>query len=291
MSYKASINITTDNPTLFQNIGNVSISNAFRNIGTHFQAVGNGAISESVIVNYGLVYGSDVFTITASNLADSDTVTINGTVLTAKTSPSGAAQFAVGNGAIASAVNLANCINAHPTLSQTFKAKAGSSSTSGTVTLSVLAANSTSYSVSKSATNGSWAAATLSGTAGAVSATNVFTITASNLSAADTVKIGTVTFTAEASGAVGNQFNVGGSARVTADNLAAAINAYSGTKTVFSAVSSGTTTGIVTVTVLMPGVVGNQIPVTKSATNGSWSNTTFFTGGIDANVLTLHHGL
>lgn len=291
MSYKASISITTDNPTIFQNIQNVSISNAFRNIGNHFQAVGNGAISEAITVNSGNIYGSVTFTMTAVPTAN-DTLTVNGTVFTAVASTPTTANFLIGSGAIATAVNLANTINANVATNGLFRAAASAgASEHGIVTITALSPAVASYTLSKSMSVGSLSSTTLLSTAGAVSASNVFTVDASNLSAADTLKIGITTFTAETSGAVGNQFNVGSSPRVTADNIAAAINAYSGTKNLFSAVSSGTSTGIVTVTVLMPGTIGNQIPVTKSATHGVWTNTTFFVSGLDANIVTLHHGL
>lgn len=59
-------------------------------------------------------------------------------------------------------------------------------------------------------------------------------ITNANVSAGDTVTIGTIAFEAVASGATGNQFNIGASATLTGDALAAAINA------------SGDLTGLVT---------------------------------------------
>jgi|SRR5579863_8660760 len=290
--YQGSINITTEQPNLFSNIRNVSISNAFRNIGNHFQSVGEGAISEVITVNSGNVLASVTFTIASGNLSNNDTLTINGTTFTAKTSaPSGAVQFLIGSYAVPTAVNLANIINAHPVVSLLFRATVTQgTSEAGIITITELVPSGTAYTLSKSATNGTLSSTTLQGAAGPVSASDVFTITASNLSASDTVTIGGIVFTAETSGAVGNQFNVGASALATAQNLAAAINAYVSTATVVSAVATGTTTGIVTVTMLMPGLLGNMIPVAKSAANGSWSHTTFFVGGLDANVATFHHG-
>ena len=49
MSYKYSILAVTDTDKMFGNLSNVSIANAFRNIGQHFAAVAVG--SESVCVS------------------------------------------------------------------------------------------------------------------------------------------------------------------------------------------------------------------------------------------------
>lgn len=57
-------------------------------------------------------------TATCASVADADTITIAGTVLTAKTSPSGSAQWARGVSNTADAAALAACINAHTTVSQ-----------------------------------------------------------------------------------------------------------------------------------------------------------------------------
>ena len=51
-------------------------------------------------------------TVTFASIADGDTITINGVVLTAKTSPSGASQFAIGASDTAAATNFAAKINA-----------------------------------------------------------------------------------------------------------------------------------------------------------------------------------
>jgi hypothetical protein len=56
-------------------------------------------------------------------------------------------------------------------------------------------------------------------------ATASILITHANVTAADTVTIGGIVFTAVASGATGNQFNIGADATADAVNLAAAINA------------------------------------------------------------------
>ena len=113
------------------------------------------------------------------------------------------------------------------------------------------------------------------GSIGAVSATGTFTIAAGNLSANDTVTIGGVAFTAKASGATGNQFNIGGSATATATNCAAAVNASS---SCLGLVSASSALGVVTFTSIVPGIVGNQITLAKSATNGSVSGANLTSG-------------
>jgi hypothetical protein len=296
MSYKATINIVTDADKVFGNLGNVAIANAFRNIGNHFQGVAVGSISEAVTINSGPTLGTGTITVASGNMSNGDTVTINSVVLTGETgTPSGNGQFKVGSTAIKTAMALAACINANPSLNTLLRAVySNGTSSSGVVTVTALGAGTTgNYTWSQSGSNVTLlpASAMGGGANGPVSASNVFTITASNLSAADTVTIGGTTFTAESSGAVGNQFNVGASALITGQNLAAAINAYSATSPNFVAVTTGTTTGIVTVTCLLPGTIGNNVSVSKSASNGSWSHSTFFAGGTDALIQTFHKGI
>jgi phage tail sheath gpL-like len=57
-------------------------------------------------------------TATCASVANADTITVAGTVLTAKTSPSGSAEWARGVSNTADAAALAACINAHATVSK-----------------------------------------------------------------------------------------------------------------------------------------------------------------------------
>jgi hypothetical protein len=294
--FKYSISGQTYDDKLFGNLSNVSFANVFRNIGKHYEGVAIGAVSEMITINSGPTKATGTISIATGNMADADTITINSVVLTAKTTPTLPAQFKIGTTALQTAINLTALINGNVTIGPLVHASyaKGTVTTTGVVTVAALNNGTVgNYTWSQSGSNVtlSPSAALGGGSIGPAAATNVFTITASNLSAADTVTIGGTTFTAETTGAVGNQFNVGGSALITGQNLAAAINAYSGTSGLFSAVTTGTTTGIVTVTCLMPGTIGNNISVTKSAANGSWSHTTFFAGGTDANVKTYHKGI
>lgn len=73
--------------------------------------------------------------------------------------------------------------------------------------------------------------------------TAAIAITHVNLTADDTVTIGTITFTAKASGATGNEFNIGADATADAVALAAAINASSSVAGLVTAeAASGTVT-------------------------------------------------
>jgi hypothetical protein len=292
--YKYTISGSTYQDKLFGNLSNVSIANAFRNIGKHYEGVAIGANSEQITLNGGPAKATGTITIAVGNMANNDTITINSVVLTAKTSPSGTSQFGVGSTALQTGINLTACIKANPKLSQIVTASYAKSSTSAVITLTAAAIGTVgNYSWSQSGSNVTLAPSLAlgGGTNGPIAAANVFTISAGNLSANDTVTIGTTTYTAVASGPTAIQFVVGGSARITANNLAALINTNTLTSVNFTAVSSGTSTGIVSITSNIPGTIGNNISVSKSATNGTWTGTTFFIGGLDAKILTLHKGI
>lgn len=117
------------------------------------------------------------------------------------------------------------------------------------------------------------------------------TIAFSGVSTAnDTVLINGVTFTAVASGATGNQWNVGANATASAANLAAAINA-SATALVSSQVSASAASGTLTITSLNYGVYGNQCTIAKGVDAGSVMTVSGarLTGGADdASKLTLN---
>lgn len=96
-----------------QNVNNVSVANAFRNIGSWFQAIGIGSrtFSGSVAVNGVLASG----TVTLSSSVATDTVTINGTVFTEVASGATGNQFNHGSTDTITAANLAAAINASAT--------------------------------------------------------------------------------------------------------------------------------------------------------------------------------
>jgi hypothetical protein len=89
------------------------------------------------------------------------------------------------------------------------------------------------------------------------------TITFGGVGAAnDTVLINGVTFTAQASGATGNQWNVGATATLSAAALAAAINA-SVTALVSGYVTAANVAGVLTITSAFYGTSGNQCTIAK----------------------------
>lgn len=103
--------------------------------------------------------------------------------------------------------------------------------------------------------------------------------------AADTITIAGVAFTARASGAVANEFNIGGTVTITAAAAAAAINA-SVTAGVAGCVVASSALGVLTVRSSVPGKVGNAIQVAESMTNFAWAGaaTRLASGDEDTNV-------
>lgn len=110
-------------------------------------------------------------------------------------------------------------------------------------------------------------AATVLHSAAAVKASG--TITWSGTGAAnDTILINGVTFTAKASGATGNEWNVGASATLSAAAAAAAINA-SATALVANNVTASAASGVLTITAVYPGTTGNCITIAEGVDGSS----------------------
>lgn len=119
------------------------------------------------------------------------------------------------------------------------------------------------------------------------------TITFSDKATAnDTVLINGVTFTAKASGATGDQFNVGASATASATNLAAAINA-SASALVSGHVSASSAAGVVTITSKFNSVAGNAVTTAKGVDSGSVITVSGarLTGGTNGSSATFHLGV
>lgn len=110
-------------------------------------------------------------------------------------------------------------------------------------------------------------------------------------SANDTFLVNGVTFTAKASGATGNEFNIGASATASAANLSAAINA-SATALVSGTVSASAATGTVTITALVKGQLGNAVTIAKGVDAGSVMTVSGarLTGGSNATARTFSFG-
>jgi hypothetical protein len=103
--------------------------------------------------------------------------------------------------------------------------------------------------------------------------------------AGDTLTINGVAFTARASGAVANEFNISaGNVTVTMDNLVAAINASVSDK-VMNIIKASNVAGVLTLTCLVPGSIGNLCTVTESMDNFTLVGTTLTGGDEDAQTV------
>lgn len=121
---------------------------------------------------------------------------------------------------------------------------------------------------------------------GGVKATGTFTLTTAI--ATDAISINGVTFTCVASGATGNQFNLGADDDGDAANLAAAINA-SVTALVANVVTATSAANVVTITAKRAGLLGNAITI-ASADATIVASGARLTGGLDGDTETLNLG-
>lgn len=110
-------------------------------------------------------------------------------------------------------------------------------------------------------------------------------------SANDTVLVNGVTFTAKASGAGANEFNIGADEVASAANLAAAINA-SVTALVSGYVSASSALGVVTVVASQFGKMGNLVTIAEGVDGGSVISVSGarLIGGTDGTSLTYYCG-
>ena len=119
----------------------------------------------------------------------------------------------------------------------------------------------------------------------ATAASGTLTVSTGGSTAAQTCSIAGVTFTARASGATGNEFNVSATAATQATNMAAAINASSSLSGIVTASSSG---GVVTITAATKGKVGNGIAISAGTLSNVVASGALLTGGAaDPTALTL----
>jgi phage tail sheath gpL-like len=118
----------------------------------------------------------------------------------------------------------------------------------------------------------------------ATPASGTFTLT--TVIATDAITINGVTFTAVASGATGNQFNVGATDTDTAVNLAAAINA-SVTALVSGYVTATSALTVVTVSSVNRGIFGNQTAIASLDSTIVASGARLTGGAVDATAKTL----
>lgn len=136
--------------------------------------------------------------------------------------------------------------------------------------------------------NGSNSPVTIVEDSGAVRASG--TITLSSIANNDTVTVNGRVYTAKTSGASGaQQFNIGGSDTNAAINLAAAINADSGSSLVAGVLTASVlSAGVVTTTAVWPGLEGNGLTIAISA-HGSVSGSGLLTSGAAGTTANLSH--
>lgn len=173
--------------------------------GSHIVEHGFHRFPESVVASTAL------YTVVCGAVVADDTLVISGTTLTAKTSGATGPQFNVGATTTETALNLAAVINARDIATYTGGPNIRAISQDATVYL--FAGQSI---VSCVQTGGHMTVTLLSNAYG--------TITLSSFAAGDFVIIQGVQFTGVASGAVGTQFNIGGTDILTASALVDAIN-------------------------------------------------------------------
>ena len=114
-----------------------------------------------------------------------------------------------------------------------------------------------------------------------VKATGTFTFTGA-ATADDTVLINGVTFTAKASGAGANEFNIGLDETATAANLAASIVA-STTALIAGYVKATSALGVTTMTAVTPGLAGNLMTIAVGVDFGTVNTASGarLTGGLE----------
>lgn len=99
---------------------------------------------------------------------------------------------------------------------------------------------------------------------GAVKATATLTVSSTGSLNTETCTICNVTFTAVTSGATGNQFNINSTPATQAANMNAAFNASSNLS---GKVVSSVNGAVVTLTSVVPGLIGNALEASESLTN------------------------
>ncbi len=124
----------------------------------------------------------------------------------------------------------------------------------------------------------------------AISASTTGTFTG-DPTAAQALTISGVTFTARASGAVANEFNIAaGDVTTTAANLAAAINA-SVTAKIINTIRATSALGVVTIYSVVPGSSAIPTVLSENLDNFTLAATTLTTGGTQAHNATLSAGI
>ena len=140
-------------------------------LANYFNALAGGNQNAVVTLDIGAVAASNALSFSTVG-TNSETVTINGVVLTAATSGNGTTSFTVGTSATTSATALKSCINANATL--TNQVIATSAGTVVTVTSKVAGFIGNAMTASESLNGGAWASAIFTGgTKGSIGTLNL----------------------------------------------------------------------------------------------------------------------
>lgn len=107
------------------------------------------------------------------------------------------------------------------------------------------------------------------------------TLVAASISADDTITIAGVALTAKVAGNGTTQWTIGATDTISATNLAALINANTSTQKVVRASSA---LGVVTITCVFPGPVGNEVRLTKSSSGITVTGAGFLASGASDEV-------
>jgi hypothetical protein len=133
------------------------------------------------------------------------------------------------------------------------------------------------------AINGGQQNGTLTVLTGATYATATLTSTGA-ATATETCSICNVTFTARASGATGNEFDVSATVATQATNIANAINNSTDLEGIVTAEAAA---GVVTITAVAPGAIGNGLQISESLTNVTLSSFLTRDTGADGDSFTM----
>jgi hypothetical protein len=128
-------------------------------------------------------------------------------------------------------------------------------------------------------------------TSGAVQAQGKLTVSAGGSSNGETMSLGNVTLTAKTSGAVAasGEFNISATAATQAASMVTAINTVA---TLQGVVTASAVLGVITLTAVAPGTIGNGIQMSESLTNVAITNAMGnLTAGVDGTVTTISNGL
>lgn len=116
---------------------------------------------------------------------------------------------------------------------------------------------------------------------GAVQATATLTVSSTGSTATEIMTICNVVFTARASGATGNEFNISSTPATQAANMAAAINASADLTGKVVATVNG---AVVTITATIAGLSGNGLQISEGLTNVALVE---FAGGSNGDTVTI----